>query len=96
MQLSNAGGIVTIEGNIKSISDFQNIKNLLDTISVDNTSINLKITNSISITSSIIGYLTKLVYKDKIRLSMEVGNQSLYDLLDELSLISEFNVKKIK
>ncbi len=94
MEISNVGAIITIKGNIKSISDFQEIKTCLDDITCTDKSITLKIIDSISITSSVIGYLTKLVYKDKIHISMTVGDKRLYELLDELSLISQFNVQK--
>jgi len=94
MEISNVGNVVTIKGNIKSIGDFQSIKKCLDEIIVNHKSISLKIINSISITSSVIGYLTKIVFKNNIHLTMSVADQRLYDLLDELSLISQFNVKK--
>ena len=68
MEISNVGGIVTIEGNIKSIGDFQKIKNCLDALISNNKSVTLKVINSISITSSVIGYLTKLVFKDKVHI----------------------------
>jgi|LGVE01.1.fsa_nt_gb hypothetical protein len=94
MEISNTGSVVTITGNIKSIGNLQTIKICLDNMIQDNTSITLKILDSISITSSVIGYLTKLVYKDNLHINMDVGDERLYDLLDELSLVSLFNVKR--
>ncbi len=94
MEITNKGAIVTIEGNIKSIGDLQKIKFCLDNITNQNKSITLEIINSISITSSVIGYLTKLIYKDKIDITMNVKDERLYYLLDELNLISQFNVQK--
>ena len=94
MEISSTGSIVTIAGNIKSIGNLQTIKTCLDDMIQSNTSITLKIVNSISITSSVIGYLTKLVYKDNIHISMDIEDKRLYDLLDELSLVSLFNAKR--
>ena len=95
MEISSTGSTVTITGNIKSIDDLQQIKSSLDNLTIDNKSITLKIINSISITSSVIGYFTKLIYKNNIHISMQVGDIRLYELLDELSLVSQFNVRKI-
>ena len=47
-------------------------------------------------TSTVIGYLMKLVNIDKITISMIVGDQRLYQLLDELSLVKAFNVRLIE
>jgi hypothetical protein len=95
MEISNSGSTVTITGNIKSIGDLQQIKSSLDDLTIENKSITLKIINSISITSSVIGYFTKLIYKNNIHISMQVGDIRLYELLDELSLVSQFNVRTI-
>jgi len=94
MEISNTGSVVTITGNIKSIGNLQTIKTCLDDMVQNNSSITLKVVDSISITSSVIGYLTKLVHKDNIHINMNVGDKRLYDLLDELSLVSTFNVKR--
>ena len=94
MEISNTGSTATVIGNIKSISDLQSIKQCLDDMIQSHTSITLKITDSISITSSVIGYLIKLIHKDNIYIKMVVGDERLYDLLDELSLVTTFNVKR--
>ncbi len=94
MEILSIGNTATIQGNIKSISDLQEIKNCLGEMIQGNKSITLKIVDSISITSSVIGYLTKLIHKDKITISMIVGDLRLYNLLDELNLISQFNVRR--
>ena len=44
-------------------------------------------------TSTVIGHLMKLVNIDKITVSMTVGDERLYQLLEELSLIHSFNVR---
>jgi len=94
MEISINSNIVTIEGNMKSISDFQVIKQGIDSVILNNKSLVLNIVDSLSITSSIIGYLNKLVLKDKIDLRMNIGDQQLLHLLDDLNLTSTFKAKK--
>jgi len=94
MDISTSGSTVTISGNIKSVSDFQTIKSTMDSVVANNSSVNLIIEDSISITSSVIGYLNKLILKDGIKLNTSVGNDDLISLLDDLNLSSVFNVSK--
>ena len=94
MQLEAKGNRVKISGNMKSVMDYKELKTLLDSVSGEYPTIILDVEDSISITSSIIGYLNKLVLKDKITLNMNVGNALLFELLDELSLVELFHVKK--
>ena len=77
MEIQASGSTVTINGNIKSISDFQEIKSTLDKVVAENSSIVLKIEDSISITSSVIGYFNKLILKDNIKIDMQIGNDDL-------------------
>ncbi len=95
MEISNNGSNVEIQGNVKSLNDFQKIKNLVDSIASPGNHLAINMQNSISITSSVIGYLVKLVNKDKISISINVGDQRLYDLFDDLNLLSLFHVKKV-
>jgi len=95
MTLTISSNNVTIVGNIKSISDYQLIKSELDAITSTHKNIVLNIKDSLSITSSIIGYFNKLVLKDKVTIYMNVGNIQLMELLDDLNLTGLFNVKKV-
>jgi len=95
MKIKSSSNIVTIEDNIKSIGDFQKIKSTIDSMIENNSDITLKIVDSISIISSVIGYLNKLVLKDGININIYAGNAKLIELLDDLSLSSTFNVKKL-
>jgi len=95
MEITTTSNIVTISGNIKSISDYQQIKEKLDSLAVTYQSIIIEIKDSISITSSVIGYFTKLVQKKGIDVSIKVGDASLMELFDDLNLVSLFKVKKI-
>lgn len=94
MDISTSGSTVTINGNIKSVSDFQTIKSTMDSVTANNSKIDLIIEDSISITSSVIGYLNKLILKDGIKLNTSIGNDDLISLFDDLNLSSVFNVSK--
>lgn len=94
MEIVTSSNTVTITGNIKSINDYQSIKSTLDGLKGSNSTIVLELKDSISITSSIIGYFNKLVLKDKINVQMKVGNPQLMELLDDLNLTKTFNAKR--
>ncbi|MFA6138848.1 MAG: hypothetical protein WC667_12290 [Sulfurimonas sp.] len=95
MNISTSSNRVTIDGNIKSIGDFQSIKNSIDSLVASNKSIVIDIKNSLSLTSAVIGYFNKLILKDKIGVQVNVGDKQLYELLDDLNLTSVFNLKKV-
>jgi len=95
MDIVVSSNTVTVAGNIKSVSDFQQLKSTLDKVTSEHNSITLNITDSISITSSVIGYLNKLVLKDGINMQMNIGNSQLMELLHELSLDSVFKARKV-
>ena len=94
MKINIHDATVTIEGNIKSVDDFQQIKAQLDTLTKRHSSIVIQIPDSLSITSSVIGYFMKLIHKEGIHLSLKVGDERLIKLLNDLNLIHEFNVLK--
>jgi hypothetical protein len=95
MTIKASANSITIDGNIKSISDFQEIKSTIDDLASANKSITINVLNSLSITSSVIGYLNKLVKKDNITIHLNVGNEQLFELLSDLNLTSVFNTKVI-
>lgn len=94
MEINATSNTITIKGNIKSISDFAQIKSSIDGVTSQHQSITVNIIDSFSVTSSVIGYFNKLVLKDKINLRMNVGSKQLIDLLDDLNLTATFNAKK--
>jgi len=94
MEILIENNVVTINGNIKSIVDYQEIKLAIDTVIKEHKSLTVRIPESISITSSIIGYLNKLILKEKINLNMIIGNGQLLDLLDDLNLQTLFKAKQ--
>jgi len=95
MDISISGNRVTIKGNIKTVMDYQAIKESIDSLAATQSSISIHIVDSISITSSIIGYFNKLILKDKVDVEMLVGNPQLIELFEDLSLTSLFKVKKV-
>ena len=84
-----------ITGNIKSIEDSKQIQSAVELLlktGVKN--ITLKINDSFSMTSTVIGYLMKVINVDKIQLSLVVGDRRLYKLLEDLSLSAPFRVRQ--
>ncbi|OGU14188.1 MAG: hypothetical protein A2076_01955 [Geobacteraceae bacterium GWC2_53_11] len=94
MHIEHAGdNEVVITGNIKSVEDSLLIKETINTLVAQGSqNIHLKIKDSLSITSTMIGYLMKLVHQEKVHLFITVGDSRLYSLLEELKLLQQFNV----
>jgi len=86
--------ILTVTGNIKKPVHAEEIKTHLETLKAER-HVTIKIVDSISITSSVIGIFLKVIKKDGIALTVQVGNKHLYDLLNELNLLAVFNVRQI-
>ena len=85
---------VLITGNIKSIEDSLLIKDTINGVLEQGVrNIHIKIMDSFSMTSTVIGFLMKLVNHDKIPLSISVCDNRLHDLLEELNLLQIFNVR---
>lgn len=95
MELQNENNIVSVKGNIASVSDFDLIKQKVEEVKSKHHNIILKIYDSLVINSSLIGYLVKVVNQDGITINMQVGNEILFELLDDLGLITTFNLQKL-
>ncbi|MCI4625487.1 MAG: hypothetical protein L3V56_05960 [Candidatus Magnetoovum sp. WYHC-5] len=96
MEVKVSGEEITISGQIKTIEDYQKVKQVMNSIIDGNSKLLIiYIPDSLSITSSVIGYFLKLVYENNITLNMHVKDDRLYNLLDVLNLVSVFNVKKM-
>jgi hypothetical protein len=84
---------IIITGNIKTLEESQKInKSIDDLIAHGSRNIHLTINDSFSMTSTVIGYLMKLVHHDKVQLSMNVVDSRLYTLMNELCLVEVFKV----
>ena len=95
MEIKSTSNSVVITGNIKSIMDFQAIKTELDALSKTTKTITVDIKDSLSMTSSAIGYFTKLILKDGISINMKIGNAQLFELLTDLNLAGTFKATKV-
>jgi hypothetical protein len=95
MEISSSSSNITITGNIKSISDFSQIKSVIDNTITQHKNIVINIIDSLSITSSVIGYFNKLILKDNINIEMRIGNEQLMHLIKDLNLDSTFKARKV-
>jgi hypothetical protein len=95
MQIERTGTTeLIITGNIKSIEDSIQIKEAINSIrEAGGRNLQMRIVDSFSMTSTVIGNLIKLVHHDKVQLSITIGDPRLYDLLEELSLVQTFNAR---
>ena len=82
---------LTLTGNIKSTDDYLAIRKAVTGILDEGgTAITLKIRESLSMPSSVIGFFVKLVNRDKIKVTMAIQDPRLLELLDELGLKEAF------
>ncbi|MDR2401597.1 MAG: hypothetical protein LBD73_08110 [Deferribacteraceae bacterium] len=87
---------ITISGNIKTVSDYLEIKGTISSLLKDGgKELAVSLPDSVSITSSVIGYFLKLVYQDGVKLRVLVGDQRLAKLLEDLRLAEAFCVGKV-
>jgi hypothetical protein len=87
---------IIISGNIKTVSDYLEIKGTVSSILNDGgRELTVELPDSVSITSSVIGYFLKLVYQDNIKLCVSMGDQRLFKLLEDLRLADAFCAEKI-
>lgn len=96
MQIHIRDNRLVITGNVKSIQDSEEIKRALQDIAKDHISIELILLDSISLTSSVIGFLVKLAQKDRKNILLKVADNQLYDLLQDLNLYTIFPIEKIQ
>lgn len=82
---------LVVTGVIKTIDDSTQLRRDLQKLyEAGATSITLRIEDSFALPSAVIGYLMKLVNRDKVRLTLLAGDKRLYELLEELQLASVF------
>ena len=85
---------LVVTGIIKTIDDSTQLRGDLQKLYEGGaTSITLRIEDSFALPSAVIGYLMKLVNRDKVRLTLLAGDKRLYELLEELQLASVFGAK---
>jgi len=93
MEIRQSGNIIEVDGVIKTITDSQQLVDAIQA-AAQNGSVIIKINDSFSLPSTVIGKLLKM--KDSgVKISLEVKDEILYELLDDLNLIEAFNVRKV-
>ena len=94
MTITNSGkSELTINGTIKSIEDSMALREAVQKLFDSGEAfITLRIVDSFAMPSAVIGYLMKLVNRDKARLAVICGDKRLCELLDELQLTKVFGV----
>jgi len=88
------GNKLKIEGNVKAISDYNDIKGSVDQIIQSQKDVIVELVDSMALTSSTIGYFTKIVNVNNVTLRLYVGDERLFSLLDDLGLVQVLNVQK--
>ncbi len=86
---------VNIDGVIKSVSDSQSIKDALNSCTDSAKAVNINISNSFSVTSSVIGFFLKKVQADNLNITINVTDDRLFELFETLNLTDILNVKKV-
>jgi len=88
--------LIVIRGNIKSLDDYTEIKRVSQQlISGGASHITFDISESLSMVSSVIGHLIKMINVDKVNININVTDERLYSLLEQLNLVDLFNVEKV-
>ena len=95
MEIKIHSNRVTIEGNMKSIDDLQKIKSEVDKLTLSHKEIYIEIVDSLSITSSIIGYFNRLILQDNIKIHLLAKSEQLLLLLEDLGLAETFRAKRL-
>jgi hypothetical protein len=93
MKLETRGNGIDVYEVIKTIADSQNLISTIDSIK-DAGSVTIRVHDSFTLPSSVIGYLLKL-NDSGTSIHLEVKDDVLYELLSDLSLTQVFNVRKV-
>ena len=87
---------ISVSGNIKTIDDSTAFRNEVQRLYESGSSaITVRVEDSFAMPSAVIGYLMKLVNRDKVKLTVLAGDPRLVELLDELQLKELFGVRAI-
>jgi hypothetical protein len=87
-------GNIEIKGVIKTIEDVENIKQAIENY-IKGDTVKLTIIDSFAMPSALIGYLIKLHSLQKKNIILKIGDDNLYELMQDLNLDKEFNVQKV-
>jgi hypothetical protein len=82
---------LVVSGLIKTIDDSMALRAAVQALYDGGAAaITLRIEDSFALPSAVIGYLMKLVNRDKVRLTLLAGDRRLCELLDDLQLTGTF------
>jgi len=93
MELKVTGNSIEIKGIIKTIEDVEEIKSTLSSINSD--LVTLKIVDSFAMPSALIGYLIKLKQLEGKQINLRIGDEGLYELVQDLNLDRDFNLQRL-
>ena len=86
---------ITITGNIKTTDDYLAIRrHCQDLVDAGVRTFSLRIHESMSMPSSVIGYFVKLIKRDRVEIAMFIEDPRLLELLDELGLTGTFGARR--
>ncbi len=92
--IKNSPKSIQIEGNIKGLSDLQQIKSEVESYNLSQgDAFTIEIIDSFSMPSAMIGYLLRIIEQDKIKLTLVIYDKRLTELLADLNLKEVFNIK---
>lgn len=88
--------IIQVEGAIKTIEENQKVKSAIDDVIQNDPKavIDIYLKNTDVITSSLIGFLIKMIYGENLKITIYAGSEKLYTLIEKLNLIDTLNIKK--
>ena len=93
MEVVKNGNIIEVDGVIKTMNDVSKLNEVLDEFN-EGGSVIFKIKNSFAMPSALIGNFLKKT-QEGVVITLEVGNNILYEVLDDLNLVNKLNVRKI-
>ena len=86
MTLTHKNSSINIEGSVKNSEDLSTLKVAIESSIVNSNALTLVFKDTFVINSSLIGYLVNLINEKNIDISVHVGNDALYELIDYLGM----------
>lgn len=85
---------LAVSGIIKTIDDSMALREAIQKLVEEGAdTLTLRIEDSFAMPSAVIGYLMKLVNRDRVKLTLLASDQRLCELLEELQLTGTFGVR---
>ncbi len=91
-----AASELTILGHIQKTESYFDLKREIDSMIEEGIrEIHIKIPDSVTITSSVIGLLLRASSEEGVKVNLHVGQEQLYSLLESLNMLKIFNAQKM-